>query len=491
MSNDELLVPFYHSPNRDTLWKVILSFEDEYNAMEIDHELHRGRYRKWIISEMMLDFPGSSTWETAVIRKCWSMLRYLLEFKVSCDCFLPLVQWAVDTNDTAMFDFLTDSQHCIYNSNGRRNVIHKCIGHVILDQACSNAHTDIVTKITDMFGYEIVQQLIQNVEVVISDILKSNHETYALTMLEFFTKFDVNRILLYIMYHCSPKMVRILMNHAVRCGSELFEITVRDIVAMESQPDVFFEGTDCSVGSYLMHVVGIVTPHLCKKFQITAAVLDAAFKKGNPQVFEYFVTTYCPDYNPELSVFQQACRLGAYKTIRCLPEEYMIYDISPAISSERKKLCGCQVVEDQGENVRLVHWMFSRIPGCKLTKQHLDAAVDTGNCDLILCVFSLGKFDVLDTILCEKLIVKNCKKAMEQLCWYNDRFFGRSNLMLACQLCITSYLSIFISEKEKGDVWYEPEPEDYDVCLGKVYTAMQDTRQKQKAFSLLSRIFFK
>lgn len=379
------------------LWRMVLMCFDVEEAIACDRS-YGFHHKEWFLTERLSSSSFCpDMWMDCLKYQMWNHAYLLLEAKVSCPDLDYMIQKSTDHEMLCMLILLTDSQAVFYNSD--RKVIRTTYVPT-LDAAIENHDLRVVRYVLWRYGphkrlFKHPVQALQTIvtkrnvallHLLVPHVLKVTTIAPVLTAIEE-RSFDMAR-----------ELLRLLDANLFVTIPEKVSISAAKAGDLPFFSDVFQQCGD-----------------------VSETCFQTAFSNGHIGIVSFLADRHV-DWRPDEESILKACEDGCLEVLQWMDDSTTI----PPTSMENAI---------RSKNARVLLEIYNRVPDFKFTGRHMEMAIRGGSEEMVMVLFTIGKFKEFTKNATMELIQKRMVHALQCLAECGVIRYTEETLCEAAKVC--------------------------------------------------------
>jgi len=409
------------------IWRRVLACFSDMDAVHIDC-VYGSTQVNWLIRHRITALPSSYTWTMAAKAHSLGMMVYLKTYSVPCTNINDIAQYALDCNFLRLLVFICDfdikvaagAAGPVGERSSRRSSSPSTSTELVcprIDSAVRHGYADCVKFIM----YKFANVEIRRPEFVIQHLAEHN----SVDML----KLIVPRYRLVPSYTCLLGATRKGSFASLKHCLSNMDSTCCDISVVP--PDLLVVAAEHGRINELVLLADR------QKQYVPDEVYHRAFQAGQVEVCT-FLKTLNPRLKPSLDDIEVVCTKGF---------EHMIKSLEFNVSVHGKLI----VKAIRSKNSSLVRTLVQKMPHLqfKSSKQNLLlTAANTGDSDMLLTVFDVGKYSTVPSAVINSCIEHSMHRALRVFRKLDLFTYTEPMIIEACRMCDDVMLSLILKSKD-------------------------------------------
>ncbi len=375
---------------------VLMCFDvEEAIACDRSYGFH---HKEWFLTERLSSSSFCpDMWIDCLKYQMWNHAYLLLEAKVSCPNLDDLIQHSADHELLCMLILLTDSKAVFYNSE--RKVIRTTYIPT-LDTAIENQDLRIVYYVLWRYGNH--KRLFKHPVQALQTIVAKRNVALLRLLVPHVLKITTIAPVLTAIEERSFDMARELLR--LLDGSLFATIPEKVSISAAKAGDLnFFSSVLQRCGS------------------VSETCFQTAFAHGHMSIVSFLAERHV-DWRPNEESILKACEDGCLEVLRWMDDSTPI----PPTSVEHAI---------RSKNARVLLEIHRRVPDFKFTPKFMDMAIRSGSEEMVMVVFTIGKFKDLNKNAMMELIQKRMVHALQCLAECGVIRYTEETLCEAAKTC--------------------------------------------------------
>lgn len=430
------------------VWQTVLQCFGEMEAVQLDC-VYGNPQISWLIQERMSSIPAKDTWLLATSSRSMGMLIYLLKYGIPCPDIEDIIQYAINKNYIEILVFFTTPEFKFYDGSG---VPIKMSFTLKLDGAIQRNYLNVVKYCLWRFPKSKEKMLKKTVPTL---------------------NYIMSRNLLPMLKLIVPSITKIPNYMGIRAAAcagykSLVKFALENMdtsyIHKEIPDDLLIAvAKNGRLNVLILLVERSARPEHRNGF-IPLEAYQKAFARGHIEVCQYIKKIY-PEYVPSEKDLIEACTYGHHEVIASLPSTTYI----PSLCFERAA---------RGNNPALIDILHEKKPQYKFQPRLLSAAVQSGNSQVFLTVYS--RIKKLPPGIEIELINRKMRRALEMLYRLKHPVYTEEGLLAAARVCDIDIIKDIL---EEGKV--EPSEKTVREALGLIYVSAESLKNRGEAYTYL------